>query len=160
MNCGIGCRLGLDPALLWLWLAAAAPVWPLAWELPCAVGVALKKKKRERDRERKKNKQKNKTSPQYTGKGLLQFCRWASCPIYEASQTAQISYKLEFNVSLSIQHAFYSRRSKVSESSTGISATYTKLSQTCRNLHFIIEYILKSQQLKGRCLQQRESHLP
>ena len=57
MNCGIGCRLGLDPALLWLWLAAAAPVWPLAWELPCAVGVALKKKKkREREKERKTNK--------------------------------------------------------------------------------------------------------
>ena len=36
-----------DPVLLWLWwrLAAAAPVAPLAWELPYAAGAALKKKK-------------------------------------------------------------------------------------------------------------------
>ena len=31
--------------LLWLWPAAAAPIQPLAWELPYASGVALKKKK-------------------------------------------------------------------------------------------------------------------
>ena len=37
-----------DPALLWLWCwpAAAAPVQPLAWEPPYAVGVALKSKKK------------------------------------------------------------------------------------------------------------------
>ena len=35
-----------DPALLWLWcrLATAAPIQPLAWELPHAVAAALKKK--------------------------------------------------------------------------------------------------------------------
>ena len=34
-----------DPALLWLWYkrAAAAPIPPLAWELPYAVSGALKK---------------------------------------------------------------------------------------------------------------------
>ena len=34
-----------DPALLWLWcrLAAVALIRPLAWKLPCAVVVALKK---------------------------------------------------------------------------------------------------------------------
>ena len=34
-----------DPALLWLWhrLAAAALIWHLAWELPYAAGVAMKK---------------------------------------------------------------------------------------------------------------------
>ena len=44
-----------DPALLWLWCrpAAAAPIRPLAWELPYAMGVALKKKKKE-GKERKK----------------------------------------------------------------------------------------------------------
>ena len=33
--------------LLWLWCrpAAAAPIQPLAWELPYATGAALKKKK-------------------------------------------------------------------------------------------------------------------
>ena len=36
----------MDPTLLWLWLAAAAPIQPLAWELPCAVGAALKKQRK------------------------------------------------------------------------------------------------------------------
>ena len=33
-----------DPIVLWLWHrpAAAAPIWPLAWELPYASSVALK----------------------------------------------------------------------------------------------------------------------
>ena len=57
MSCGIGCRLGSDPALLWLWHrpAAAAPIRPLAWEPPYAAGVALekakKKKKKKKDKE-------------------------------------------------------------------------------------------------------------
>ena len=45
MSWGVGLRLGLDPALLWLWcrLAAIAVIGPLAWELPYAVGVALQR---------------------------------------------------------------------------------------------------------------------
>ena len=45
MNCGVGHRWGLDLALLWLWHrpAAAAPIQPLALELPYAAGAALKK---------------------------------------------------------------------------------------------------------------------
>ena len=31
---------------MWLWLAAAVLIQPLAWELPYAGGVALKKKKK------------------------------------------------------------------------------------------------------------------
>ena len=44
VSCGIGHRLGSDPVLLGLWhrSAAAAPIRPLAWELPYALGVALK----------------------------------------------------------------------------------------------------------------------
>ena len=47
MSCGIDRRHGLDPELLWLWcrLTAAALIQPLAWELPCAAGAALKKQK-------------------------------------------------------------------------------------------------------------------
>ena len=45
MSCGVGCRRGLDLALLWLWprrrLAAIAPVRPLAWELPYAMSVYI-----------------------------------------------------------------------------------------------------------------------
>ena len=48
MSCGVG----FDPALLWLWLwlwlAAAAPIQPLAWELPYASGVVLKSKKKKK----------------------------------------------------------------------------------------------------------------
>ena len=37
-----------DSTLLWLWHrpAAAAPIQPLAWELPYAAGVAIKGKKK------------------------------------------------------------------------------------------------------------------
>ena len=47
MSCGIGRRGSLDPTLLRLWcrLAAVAQIQPLAWELPYAVGAALKGKK-------------------------------------------------------------------------------------------------------------------
>ena len=44
VSCGIGCRLISDPTLLWCRLAAAALIWPLAWELPYAMGAALRKK--------------------------------------------------------------------------------------------------------------------
>ena len=48
MNCGVGRRCSLDPALLWLWwrLAATAPIGPLTWEHPYAMGVALKRQKK------------------------------------------------------------------------------------------------------------------
>ena len=47
MSCGVGRRRSSDPELLRLWQrsAAVALIGPLARELPCAVGVALKKKK-------------------------------------------------------------------------------------------------------------------
>ena len=46
MSCGVGRRQGSDLVLLWLWCrpAATALIQPLAWELPYAMGVALKKK--------------------------------------------------------------------------------------------------------------------
>ena len=50
MSCGIGCRHGSDPALLWLWyrLVATAPIRPLAWEPPYAVAAAQEKAKRQK----------------------------------------------------------------------------------------------------------------
>ena len=50
VSCGVGHRHGLDPALLWLWYrpAATAPIGPIAWEPPNALGAPLKKK-RERE---------------------------------------------------------------------------------------------------------------
>ena len=41
-----------DPPLLWLWCrpAAVAPIQPLAWKLPCAAGVALKRPKKKKEK--------------------------------------------------------------------------------------------------------------
>ena len=49
-SCGVGCRRGSDPLLLWLWHrpVAAAPIRSLAWEPPCAMGAALEKAKRQK----------------------------------------------------------------------------------------------------------------
>ena len=46
ISCGVGHRRSLDPALLCLWCkpAAAALIWPLAWEPPYAASAALEKK--------------------------------------------------------------------------------------------------------------------
>ena len=56
MSCGVGHRHGLDPTLLWLWCrpTAAAPIVPLAWEPPDAVGAALEKTKRPKKKKKKK----------------------------------------------------------------------------------------------------------
>ena len=50
MSCGVGCRHGSDPTLLWFWcrLAAVAPIRPLAWESPYAAEAALEKAKRQK----------------------------------------------------------------------------------------------------------------
>ena len=50
MRCGVGCRRGLDLALLWLWRrpGAVAPIRFLAWETPYAMDAALKKKKKKK----------------------------------------------------------------------------------------------------------------
>ena len=47
VSCGVVRRCSSDPALLWLGRssAAVALIRPLAWEPPCAAGVALKSKK-------------------------------------------------------------------------------------------------------------------
>ena len=47
------------PVLLWMWCrqAAAAPIQPLAWQLPYAAGVVLKGKK-----EKQKQKQSSKST--------------------------------------------------------------------------------------------------
>ena len=44
LSCGVGHRYSLDPAMLWLGLrpVAAAVIQHLAWELPYAVGTALR----------------------------------------------------------------------------------------------------------------------
>ena len=61
MSCGVGRRLSLDLALLWLWrrLAAIAQIIrPLAWEPPYAAGAALKKKTERPKRKKEKESHK------------------------------------------------------------------------------------------------------
>ena len=50
LSCGIGCRLGLNLALLWPWHrpAATAPMRPLTWEPPYAAGTGPKRTKGEK----------------------------------------------------------------------------------------------------------------
>ena len=50
MSWGVDCICSSDPALPWLWYrpVVEAPIQPLAWELPYAAGVVLKKKKIDR----------------------------------------------------------------------------------------------------------------
>ena len=60
MHCGVGCRCGSDPVLLWLWRTLAAVAWiqPLAWELPYATGVAQKKERNKQTNKGKEAKEK------------------------------------------------------------------------------------------------------
>ena len=50
MSCGVSLRHSSDSTLLWLCCrpTATALFQPLAWESPCAVGVALGKKKKDK----------------------------------------------------------------------------------------------------------------
>ena len=52
MSCGVGCRCSLYPALLWLWhrLASTAPIGPLAWEPPYAMGATQEMAKRKKNK--------------------------------------------------------------------------------------------------------------
>ena len=45
VSCGVGCRRGLAPTLLWLWRrpVATALIPPLAWEPPYAMGSGPRK---------------------------------------------------------------------------------------------------------------------
>ena len=50
VSCGVDCRFGSGPALLWLWHrpTAIAPIGPLAWEPQYAAGAALKRQKQKK----------------------------------------------------------------------------------------------------------------
>ena len=52
MSCIAGCRRSSDPVLLWLWcgLEAVALILPLAWKLPYATCVALKKQTKKKNK--------------------------------------------------------------------------------------------------------------
>ena len=62
VSCGVGCRLGSDPTLLWLWRrpVATAPIQPLAWEPPYATGAAQEIATTTTTTTKRQNKQTNK----------------------------------------------------------------------------------------------------
>ena len=55
-SCGVGCRCGSDPALLWLWRRpeATVPIQPLAWEPPYAEGAAQRNNKKTKKKKKEK----------------------------------------------------------------------------------------------------------
>ena len=74
MSCGVGCRHGLDPVLLWLWRrpAATALIRPLAWEPPCATEAA--------QRNGKKTKKKNLTRNHEVAGSVPALAQWVDDP--------------------------------------------------------------------------------
>ena len=68
-------RCGSDPVLLWLWrrLVPTAPIRPLTWESPYAVGVALKKAKRQKKKDLNVKAKNNKTSRKNIGEDIYYF---------------------------------------------------------------------------------------
>ena len=61
MSCGIGCRHGLDPEFLWLWLwwAAVALIRSIAWDLLYALGATLKRPNNNKKNPKKTNQNQN-----------------------------------------------------------------------------------------------------
>ena len=57
VSCGVGHRHSTDPVLLWLWCrpAVVALIRPLAWELPYALGAALKQGKKKKKKSKGQN---------------------------------------------------------------------------------------------------------
>ena len=84
MSCGVGCRHGSDPALLWLWrrLAAAAPIRPLAWEPPICHGFSPRNGKKKRQKTNKQTRKKSSIEMVELIKGNLRcWIYTSSCPV-------------------------------------------------------------------------------
>ena len=87
MSCGVGCRSGSDPALLWLWcgLVPTTPIQFLAWGPPGATSVAQKRKKKKE----KGMKDKKVSIPEIicnsAGKDKLMGMKWHQSATEESS---------------------------------------------------------------------------
>ena len=67
MGYGVSCRHGWDLVWLGCRLVAAAPIQPLARELPYAMGVALEKKKRKKPKGPYQEKTEKQETPSFPG---------------------------------------------------------------------------------------------
>ena len=84
VSCGVGCRHGLDPALLWLWcrLAATAPIGPLALEPPYATRAAQEKAKRQKKKSsRHGTAESNLTRNHETVGSIAGLAQWVEDPV-------------------------------------------------------------------------------
>ena len=73
---GVGCKHGLDPELLWLWRRpiAIAPIRPLPWELPYAMGATKKIKTKQNKKKNKNKTKKNKHSQNPRHRAQTGYC--------------------------------------------------------------------------------------
>ena len=74
MSCGVGCRGGSDPTLLW----HTALIRPLAWEPPYAEGAAqeMAKRQKTKNKTKKTDVQLNKTKSNQTIQKTLTQRGW------------------------------------------------------------------------------------
>ena len=120
MSCGVGCRCGSDPSLLWLWHrpGAAAPIRPLAWEPLYAEGAAQRNSKKD-----KTNKQTKKPHFSAYPWGFL-VCLHFLDPLLQPSECSLIHsckkvynthlrndiyeiFDIEIQLSKLLQHSFF-----------------------------------------------------
>ena len=75
VSCSVGHRCGLDPAFLWLWykLAAVSLIRLLVWDLPHAMGVALKRLTHTQKKEKRKKEKKIKNKENTVRMNFLHF---------------------------------------------------------------------------------------
>ena len=128
--CELQCRSQTcsDLACLWLWCrpAATAPVWPIAWELPCAMGASLKRpKKKERMLRCSERSRRYKWIPKRQGgrfgarspikilEALALEGRWCVCMFISLCVCVCVSLKLD-------------RRKKLCEGETGLQGAHTR----------------------------------
>ena len=88
MSCGVGCRCGSDPTLLWLRRrpAATAPIRSLAWKSPYAMGVAIEKTKRQK-------------------KSIIDVLRMAGKQIQILSEVQRVSNKINIQRTEGLHHS-------------------------------------------------------
>ena len=104
MSCGVGCRRGSDPALLWLWCrpVATAPIGPLAWEPPYAAGaaqeIATTTTTTKEKRQKKKKKKKSEPNLEVT-QSMSQFLLLMLCVLGSVCQEPSFSFSFFFAIS-------------------------------------------------------------
>ena len=79
VSCGVSREHSSDLALLWLWCwpVATTPIQALAWELPYAKGVALKRQKTKKKKKKKEEEEESlKTRDKQT---KVLFLEYANC---------------------------------------------------------------------------------